>query len=176
MDFAALARRAVTDGLDPHLMPPPLARPADDDRLAIAAMALADAQTTGEGLDLVLLATRLGIQLGEAHHPLPNGFFAVVARPSGSAHDLVLLSPRCPNPRAALAAALSGSLLRPERPFPVPLPDGRPSARLVAALALDLLMPPGAVQTLRAQGLDAQAIARRLRAPVGLVAQRIAAL
>ena len=161
MDFAALARRAVTDGLDPHLVAPPLGRPADDDRLAIAAMALIHAQNTGEGLDLVLLATRLGIQIGEGHHPLFNGFLAAVARPSDSAHDFILLSPRCPNPRAALATILSVALLPPERPFPVPLPAGLPGTRLVAAFALDLLLPPGAVQTLRAQGLDVETIARR---------------
>lgn len=176
MDFAALARRAAADGLDPHLVPAPLGRPRPEDRLAIAAMALSDAQAAGDPLDLAALAARLGIQVADAHQPLPNGFLAVVARDPGAEHDLLLLSPRCPNPRAALAAAISVSLLRPERPFPVPLPAALPGARLVAALALDLLVPPGALATLRAQGLDADAIARRLRAPRGLVAQRIAAL
>jgi hypothetical protein len=175
MDFAALVRRATTDGLDPHLLPPPLATPAPHDRLVVAAMAMAEAATSGEAIDLDLLATRIGVQIADAHRSFPQTLVALVARLPGAGHDLLLLSPRCPNPRAALATGIAIALLRTERPVPVPLPFGLPGAHLIAAFALDLLLPPGALAALRAQGLDAAAAARRLRAPLSLVAQRMAA-
>ena len=47
MDFAARDRRAATDGLDSHLVPPPLGRPRPEDCLAIAATFLAQVHTMG---------------------------------------------------------------------------------------------------------------------------------